>query len=71
VMTVLNSGKLLSPLHPIELSPGTIYCVWEKPIETLGMTEEDIPNLREQAKDLMKKQIEAFESRSAISVLTS
>ena len=68
VMTVLNSGKLLSPLHAIELSPGTIYCVWEKPIETLGMTEEDIPKLREQAKDLMKKQIEAFESTSATSL---
>ena len=58
VMTVLNSDKLLSPLHPIELSPGIIDCVWDKPIETLGMTEADIPRLKEMAIALMIKEME-------------
>lgn len=46
-LTLVNSGKLLSPLHPLELSPGTLKCIWSEPISTIGMTEEDIPALKQ------------------------
>lgn len=53
ILVVKNSGNLLSPLRPIELSPGTIVCEWCKPLLTTGMTEEDIPTLKEKAIKLM------------------
>lgn len=46
-LTVLNTGRKLSPLHPIALAPGTVYAVWDEPIETKGMTMEDLPALKE------------------------
>ncbi|HRH67060.1 MAG TPA: lysophospholipid acyltransferase family protein [Bacteroidia bacterium] len=53
VMTVRNSDRLLSPLHPLALSPGTIECIWSEPIPTVGMKETDIPMLREMARNEM------------------
>jgi 1-acyl-sn-glycerol-3-phosphate acyltransferase len=53
ILTVKNSGNLLSPLRPLELSPGVLECIWSKPIETLGMTEHDLPILKEAARKLM------------------
>lgn len=47
VMTVVNTGNLLSPHRPIELSPGTISCIWSTPIPTTGLTLNDIPLLKE------------------------
>ncbi len=57
VLTVLHSGKLLPPKKPIELKPGTIECIWSSPINTHGMTEKDIPDLRLKVIDLMKKEL--------------
>lgn len=53
VLTVIDSGKLLHPLRPFELSPGTLHAAWSKPIETKGMTMDDLPLLKEQAKNVM------------------
>ncbi len=53
VLTVKGAEKLLTPLRPLELSPGVIHCIWEKPIQTSGMTMADLPKLREQARNLM------------------
>lgn len=54
-LTLLNTGKLLSPSRPIELSPGTITCVWSEPISTKGMTQDDIPVLKERVISEMKR----------------
>ena len=54
-LTLLNTGKLLSPMRPIELSPGVITCVWSKPFATNGMTQQDIPALKETVISEMKK----------------
>ena len=62
VMTIINSGKLLSPNRPIELSPGVIHCVWSEPISTIGMTEDDVPALREKARSLMTENLKKFGS---------
>jgi 1-acyl-sn-glycerol-3-phosphate acyltransferase len=53
VLTLLNTGKLLSPNRAIELSPGTIECVWSEPVPTDGMTLDDIPQLKEKVIGLM------------------
>lgn len=53
VLTVMDSQKLLSPLRPVELAPGTIHAIWDKPVETKGMTEKDIPALKEKVRALM------------------
>jgi 1-acyl-sn-glycerol-3-phosphate acyltransferase len=57
IMTVLDSQKLLSPLRPVELAPGTIHAIWDKPIETKGMTEADVPALKEKARAMMLKHL--------------
>jgi 1-acyl-sn-glycerol-3-phosphate acyltransferase len=60
VMTIVNSGKLLSPNRPIELAPGTIHCIWSEPISTIGMTEYDVPALREKARAIMIDTLKRF-----------
>lgn len=49
VMAIIGSDKLLSPKHPTALSPGTMICRWGEPIDTKGMTEADVPKLKEKA----------------------
>ena len=53
VLTVIDSQKLLSPVRPVELAPGIIHAIWDKPIDTTGMTEADVPALKEKARQLM------------------
>ena len=55
VLTLYNTDNLLSPIKLFSLLPGTIYGVWENPVETKGMTENDIPKLKEQARMIMEK----------------
>lgn len=57
VLTVMDSKKLLSPLRPVELAPGTIHAVWDKSIDTTGMAEADVPALKEKARNLMLKHL--------------
>lgn len=58
-MTLINTGKLLSPKRPLELSPGVIKCVWSAPISTKGMTQDDIPVLKEKVIAEMLKNLGA------------
>ena len=57
ILAIKNSGNLLSPLRPIELSPGKITCEWCKPLSTSGMTEADIPILKELAYKVLLDQL--------------
>lgn len=58
--TILNSGRLLSPLHPIALAPGYIYGMWDEPIDTSGMTMDDVPLLRERVRALMERNLREY-----------
>ncbi|PSR04075.1 MAG: hypothetical protein BRD50_04545 [Bacteroidetes bacterium SW_11_45_7] len=58
VQTILNSYKLASPHYTFDQSPGTITAYWDPPIETEGMTMDDIPRLREQVQQVMRKRLE-------------
>ncbi|MBI3511763.1 MAG: 1-acyl-sn-glycerol-3-phosphate acyltransferase [Bacteroidetes bacterium] len=53
ILTVLNTDDKLSPNHAVELSPGRIHAVWDPPIETKGLKEEDIPALKEKVRAMM------------------
>lgn len=57
VLTVLDSKKRNSPQSQMELIPGFIHCFWDKPIETKGMTIDDVPKLKQMAYDIMLKNI--------------
>jgi 1-acyl-sn-glycerol-3-phosphate acyltransferase len=53
VLTVINTHHLLSPAHPLALKPGTLRAEWSEPILTAGMTEKDIPILKEMVRNKM------------------
>lgn len=57
VMVLFGSDKLLSPKRPLELAPGSMTCQWTNPIETKGMTPNDIVSLREKVMDEMKRML--------------
>jgi 1-acyl-sn-glycerol-3-phosphate acyltransferase len=57
---VLNTGRKLNPLQPIALAPGTLHGIWLQPIETKGMTLEDVPALKSRIHAEMTTQIRAF-----------
>jgi 1-acyl-sn-glycerol-3-phosphate acyltransferase len=59
VLTILDIEKVNSAKDPFVICPGTIHAVWSKPIETKGMTLEDVPALREQVRQIMIQQLEA------------
>lgn len=63
VLTVLNTGAKLSPSRPIELAPGMLYAVWDQPIETKGMTQNDLPALKEKVRALMIARLMEFRAK--------
>lgn len=66
VFTVLNSGELLSPVKWMQLKPGTLRGIWCQPIDTSGMTEEDLPALKEKVRQMMIAHLTDYRmSRSA------
>ncbi len=59
-LTLLNTGRKLSPLQPIALAPGIIHGVWDEPIETKGMTLDDVPALKEKVRQSMEKHLREY-----------
>lgn len=57
---VLNTGRKLNPLQPIALAPGMLHAVWLKPIETKGMTMDDVPRLKERVMNEMIAELRAY-----------
>ncbi len=52
VQTLVNTRELNDP-RSIHLCPGTVTVYWGKPIETKGMTMEDMPRLKEMVRQEM------------------
>lgn len=57
VLTIVNSGSVMSPNAPGRVSPARVDCYWAQPIETKGLSLEDLPALKEQARRLMLQQL--------------
>ncbi|QQR94534.1 MAG: 1-acyl-sn-glycerol-3-phosphate acyltransferase [Bacteroidota bacterium] len=55
VLTVINTDVLLSPESPLALSPGKLVAEWSKPIDTKGMTDDDVESLKQQTAKLMQE----------------
>ena len=64
VLTLLNTGEKLSPNRPVEFTPGPIYAIWDKPIETKGMTADDLPALKEKVRAMMIAHLEEFRKKN-------
>lgn len=59
-LTVLNTGRKLSPLHPVALAPGFVYAVWVEPIETKGLTMDDVPALKAKVMSEMQRHLNEY-----------
>jgi 1-acyl-sn-glycerol-3-phosphate acyltransferase len=53
VLTIKDSDKVLPPVGPPFIFPGIIHAEWSKPVETVGMTDDDLPALKETVRNLM------------------
>lgn len=50
VLTILNSGEFAPANKFLQLRPGTLKARWSKPIETKGMSLDDLPKLKEEVR---------------------
>ncbi len=60
IFTLVNTNKLLSANHSLQMRPGPVYGKWVDVIETKGMTEDDLPRLKEMARTAMESQLTKF-----------
>ena len=50
VLTIYNSGQFAPANKFLQLRPGTLKAAWGPPIVTTGMTQNDLPRLKEQVR---------------------
>jgi 1-acyl-sn-glycerol-3-phosphate acyltransferase len=58
VLTITDSDKVLPPLGLPLVYPGIIHGEWSPPVETTGMTDDDVPALKEKVRAIMIKILE-------------
>ena len=63
ILTIINAEKINSPVQPFQLNPGTIHAVWEEPVSTKGMTQNDIPELKQTATEIILKNLKQYENK--------
>jgi len=56
VLTILNTKEFV-PAGKFELKPGTIHAAWSEPIDTKGMTANDIPMLKEKVREVFLRNL--------------
>ncbi|MBL7927019.1 MAG: 1-acyl-sn-glycerol-3-phosphate acyltransferase [Bacteroidia bacterium] len=54
ILTLYNTDKLLSPSKLFSMQPGTIYGEWTVSVPTKGLTENDIPELKQRCMQIME-----------------
>jgi 1-acyl-sn-glycerol-3-phosphate acyltransferase len=57
VFTIFDSKKRNSPQSQMEIIPGVIHGKWDEPIETKGMTLDDVSLLKEKVYDMILKNL--------------
>ena len=57
VQTLVGAREVNDP-KGVSLLPGTIEAYWSEPIETTGMTQDDLPMLKEKVRQEMLKHLE-------------
>ncbi len=63
VFVVYDSYLRNKPSSPLSLIPGTIHGEWIEVVDTTGMTEKDVPALKERVWRDMEKSIIAFRNK--------
>lgn len=58
VNTLVGIKQLNPPTETLSYTPGTVYSHWDAPISTIGLTRDDIPQLKEKVKEIMIKRLE-------------
>ena len=53
IQTVQNIETVSATVRSVDLWPGTLYITWDAPIETAHLTTDDIPFLKETARNRM------------------
>ncbi|WP_026897575.1 lysophospholipid acyltransferase family protein [Daejeonella oryzae] len=61
-VAIINARNLLPRKNMLLIKPGQVTCVYGKPIEVLGMTEKDLPQLKEKAYRILEEMIIKGES---------
>jgi 1-acyl-sn-glycerol-3-phosphate acyltransferase len=56
VLTILNTREYL-PANKFEMKPGVVRAIWSEPIQTKGLTLDDIPKLKELVKEVLLKNL--------------
>jgi len=59
IQTIVNIHEITGA-DGAGLWPGVVKVIWEMPIETEGMTTEDIPKLKEQVEEIMRQRLESY-----------
>ncbi len=57
ILVIKNADHLLSPKYPFALRPGKIICQWCETIPTTGLTQADLPMLKEKAAKMMEERL--------------
>jgi 1-acyl-sn-glycerol-3-phosphate acyltransferase len=60
VQTIVNPLDFTSLTDALDLKPGILRIVWDEPIETKGMTADDIPILKERVRTLMLHHLQSY-----------
>lgn len=53
VQTIVGMKKRMNNDYLFDLSPGRLECIWDEPIPTEGLTNADVPMLKEKVKQIM------------------
>lgn len=65
VQTLTNMREICGKADGLDLRPGIVRIVWSKPIETAGMTLDDLPRLREQVRQTMLTHLNTLPSATS------
>lgn len=57
-MVILNARQLFPRARPFEARPGTITCIFDKPVSINGLTSQDLEDLKEKVHERMEKILE-------------
>lgn len=66
VLTIDGANRIFSPRESFKASPGFVICTWEEPIDTTGMTLEDLPRLKAMARERMLRRLGEVEAADLV-----
>ncbi len=66
VLTIDGANRVFSPRESFKASPGFVICTWEEPIDTTGMTLEDLPRLKMMARERMLRRLGEVEAADLV-----